>query len=402
MSQRRGPHEKRGCSVSVTIRGFGISKLGFINSEQIMLHFEHLNVSLHDWDNQLNAFSDGTIFQTAAWLRFLENTQRGEIVIAALTDNHQIFGYFCGLTVRKCGIRILGSPFHGWTTAHMGLTLSTGIPRSAALCALMEFAFDQLGCLHLELMDRHIRTEDLDGLKCDFQTYFGYEVDLTASEDVLLGRMTHQSRGCIRKATRCGVVIEVATNLSFADEYYEQLRAVYARQGLGPAYDVQRVRELIRILQPTGSLLLLRARTPEGACIATAISVGAHSAAYLWGIASYRNYHILRPNELLLWYAMRYWKRKGIRTFDMGGLGQFKKKFGGYEIAVPWLRISRSPLVAYSRVKAEAVVGWWLHSRFRLMTEGMFGRVFAAPKLSNGRWQIDKEHAGSACPLCLW
>lgn len=338
-----------------------------------MLHFEHLNVTLHDWDTRLNAFSDRTIFQTGAWLRFLESTQRGEVVIAALTDDHQILGYFSGLIVRKCGVSILGSPFHGWTTAYMGLTLSARVPRSAAVRALVDFAFERLRCLHLELMDRHVRTEDLDGLNRDFQVFCTYEVDLAASEDALLGKMTRQCRGCIRKATRCEVVVEEATDLSFADEYYDQLRAVYGRQGLRPAYDLQRVRELIRILQPTGSLLLLRARAPEGTSIATSISVGANSSAYLWGIASYLNYRILRPNELLLWYAMRYWKRRGIRTFDTVGLGQFKRKFGGYEIAVPWLRVSRSPWVAYSRVGAEAVVRWWLHSRFRLTVKGAPG-----------------------------
>ena len=168
------------------------------------------------------------------------------------------------------------------------------------------------------------------------------------------------------------MVIEEATDLSFADEYYDQLRAVYGRQGLRPFYDLQRVRELICILQPAGSLLLLRARAPEGTSIATSISVGAHSTAYLWGKANYPNYRLLRPNELLMWYAMRYWERRGIRTLDMGGLGQFNRKFGGYEIAVPWLRVSRSPLVAYSRVGAEAVVRWWLHNPLRLPIKGLF------------------------------
>lgn len=35
-----------------------------------MVHFERLNVTLHDGDTGLNGFSDCTIFQTAAWLRF--------------------------------------------------------------------------------------------------------------------------------------------------------------------------------------------------------------------------------------------------------------------------------------------------------------------------------------------
>jgi len=73
-----------------------------------------------------------------------------------------------------------------------------------------------------------------------------------------------------------------------------------------PTYGVDRVRALIRNLHPTGRLLLLRARDPEGKGIATGIYPGMNDVAQFWGNASFRSGQQWRPNETLHWYAMRY------------------------------------------------------------------------------------------------
>ena len=40
---------------------------------------------------------------------------------------------------------------------------------------------------------------------------------------------------------------------------------------------------------------------------------------------------------------MRYWKERGISRYDMGGPREYKRKYGGEEIYVPWLRRSKYP-----------------------------------------------------------
>src|SRR5205085_2043438 len=146
---------------------------------------------------------------------------------------------------------------------------------------------------------------------------------------------------CIRKAERVGVTIEEADDLEFADEYYAQLRDVFAKQSLVPTYGKERVTELIRRLHPTGRLLLLRARSRDGECIATGIFPGMNGSAYFWGGASWREYQILRPNEALMWHAIRHWQARGAVRFDLGGGAEYKRKYGGAEIVVPEFRFSR-------------------------------------------------------------
>lgn len=310
-----------------------------------MLYFERADLNTMDWGKELETFPDHTVFQTPEWLEFLTSTQNGEPVIAALKDSARTVGYFTGSIVRKFGLRILGSPFVGWTTAYMGFNLREGISRRDALHALVRFAFRDLNCVHLELMDQKLRQEDVAGMNPRCRQFTGFEVDLTQSEQTLLRNMGDNCRWCLGKAKKCGVVIEEAQDMQFADDYHAQLTDVFERQQLIPTYGIERVRALIRHILPTGMLLLLRARNPEGDCIATGIFLIKNDRMYFWGGPSWRKYHHLRPNEPLMWAAMQYGKAHGARILDLGGAGHYKKKYGGCPVAVPWLRISRFAIV---------------------------------------------------------
>jgi hypothetical protein len=90
---------------------------------------------------------------------------------------------------------------------------------------------------------------------------------------------------------------------------------------------------------------------------------------YFWGGASWRHSQSLRPNELIQWHAMKVGKSKGIRVYDMGGEGDYKRKYGGYEITVPWFRKSKYRWVRYAREMAERShrAGRWCLGRYNRM-----------------------------------
>ena len=314
---------------------------------------ERLNLKSNGSLTKFRNATPGTIFQTPAWLAFLSESQRGEPVIATVHDGRERLGLFTGLIVEKFGLRILGSPFPGWSTDYMGFTLQEGVDRGGAVRALIDFAFKQLACVHIEMMDRSMKVTDLDGLGTQIRLYRGFEVDLTQDEENLFSSMKSACRRCVRKAEKEGVRVEEAHDLKFADEYYAQLEDVFARQGLHPTYGLERVMQLVRHVHPTGHLLLLRARDRYGRCIATGIFPHMNGVMYFWGGASWQAYRGLRPNEALQWEAMKIAKRKGLRTYDMGGGGEYKRKYGGSEIEVPWFRKSKYPWLRYMRELAE-------------------------------------------------
>src|SRR5262245_39866546 len=131
------------------------------------MRFERLNLDEMDWQ-RLDGFADRTLYQTRAWLDFLAATQHAEPVIAALREGQEVLGYFTGGLIRKLGLRMLGSPFPGWTSSYMGFNLLPAVSRAAALRALLEFAFDELRCVHLELMDRRLAEAEARQFGCAF------------------------------------------------------------------------------------------------------------------------------------------------------------------------------------------------------------------------------------------
>ncbi|HXM60994.1 MAG TPA: GNAT family N-acetyltransferase [Terriglobales bacterium] len=305
-----------------------------------------------DW-SVLDRFADRTVFQTREWIQFVSQTQNATPVIAELREGREVVGYFTGLTFARLGVKILGSSFPGWTTPYIGFNLRSGASRASALAAVEEMAWTSLKCLHVEISDPYFTAEDGTalGFACEF--YTSYRTDLTKSEGDLFAGMDSACRRCIRKAEKNGVTIEEAHDLIFAEEYYEQLMDVFAKQKLVPTYSVDRVRTLIEHLEPTGRILLLRARDPGGRCIASGIFPGFNKTAEFWGNASFRSSQNLRPNELMQWYAMRYWKRRGVETYDWGGEGKYKEKYGCVPHRVPWFTKSRFELISKLRDEAK-------------------------------------------------
>jgi len=328
-----------------------------------------------DW-RQLDSFSDRTVFQTEAWVRFVAETQNATPVLAQLSDSGRVVGYFTGLTFTRFGIKVLGSSFPGWTTPYMGFNLLPGASRGAALAALEKTAWNDLKCLHMEVSDPHFDIEDGESLGFEVSYYISYRTDLTKSEDELFQSMESACRRCIRKAEKSGVTIEEAHDLAFANEYYEQLKDVFAKQGLVPTYDVERVRALVRHMQPTENVLLLRARDPEGKCIATGIFPGFNKIVEFWGNASFRASQGFRPNEFIQWYVMRYWKKRGAEIYDWGGEGTYKVKYGCIAHRVPWFIKSRYELLGKLRDGAkkmyrgkQRLMGWWQADRTPVASE---------------------------------
>jgi CelD/BcsL family acetyltransferase involved in cellulose biosynthesis len=295
-------------------------------------------------DAGIEAARTANVFCTPEWLDYVARTQDAEPVVAQVESDGVPVGAFTGLIVRRMGVRILGSPFQGWMTGPMGFSLAPGISHGEAMRALAPFAFRELGCLHVEVTDRGSSFDEVESVRGRVDRFNTFELDLRRDEDALLAGMTSGCRRALRKGEREGVSVERASGVEFADEYYDQLREVFERQSLAPPYPRERVRELIRCVEPSGGLLLLRAVGPDGDRIASAIFPHGPQFGYFWGGASWAEQRHLRPNELIFWHAIRHFREHAVAMFDFGGGGgQFKSKFGGPQRAIPVLRRSRVP-----------------------------------------------------------
>lgn len=331
-----------------------------------MLKLHQVSVT-PEWWRKLERFPDRLTSQTAEWMRFIAETQHASPVYAEVRDGSSIVGCFHGLVIRPLGVKILGSPFPGWTTEYMGFNLVEKVPRWMALQALERFAFNDLGCVYFEVADRRFVSEDGKRAGLEQRLSQSYENDLTETEQDLFAGLVRDYRRQVRKAARCEVIIEEAAgDDDFAHEYYEQLKDVFRKRGLIPTYSLETVRIFLQRLYPTGHLLLLRARNDDGRCIATGISHGINTFAQLWGCASFRDSLHLCPNQALHWHALKLWRSRGATTFDWGGGGKYKEQYGCRPVTIVRLCKSRVPLLSNLRDQAQSAVrqqfrllGWW-------------------------------------------
>jgi hypothetical protein len=306
-----------------------------------------------DWE-RLDRFDDRLVYQTREWVEFVARTQGARPVVAAVLDGRTTVGYFTGLTLRKYGIRMLGSPLPGWTTPYMGFNLEPGVSRVEAAEALAPFAFGSLGCAHLEFRDWCLREDDVAELGFEQAPWRGFELDLRRSQDEIWASLKGPVRTAIRKAQKQGVTIEETTEIGFADDFVPQMEDVFAKLELAPPFGIERVREMIRAVAPTGRLLLLRARDAEGECIATGIFPGINRTMHFQSGASWRQHQHLRPNEALMWHAICHWRERGAEVCDLGGYLEYKRKWQGDEIRVPRLRKSRFGALSAMRKAAQS------------------------------------------------
>ena len=336
-----------------------------------MFRFHRLDQETIPWE-RLDAFQDRTIFQTRPWLEFLEASQGVEPVVIEIRQGDQVVGYFTGAFLKKFGVRILGSSFPGWTTAYMGFNLLPGVPRGEVAQGLIRYAFSELKCWHIEINDQHLRIEDIRSAfpRADYKLTEGWVLDISGTEETVFKRMNSDRRRCVKKAQDRGLVVEAASDEGFADDYYAQLVDVFKRQGLAPTYPIERVRLLIRHLLPSGQLLLVRVRDPEtGACIGTGIYPAFNGTMFFWGGAAFRSQLHHHPNESMHWFAIRYWRDKGMTSYDMMGGGYYKSRYGGDPTDSHWIRVSRLGLLMFLRDQAKRLV------RLRQRLRGRFQRT---------------------------
>lgn len=290
------------------------------------------------WDQEIAGYASKLLFHQSAWLKFLEETQQGQVVRFRILNGSTVAGYFAGLLIMKGFFKILGSPLIGWKTDHMGPIVNQGFDLASFLpalddaCRAMGVHLVQLAhpWLNPDLMNRH--GYDMDG-------WMVFVVPLTRDEESMWRAVTGKCRNRVRKGLQNCLRVEAWDGPGFVEEYYSQFIEVFSRQGTHPYYSMEMVQSLVRNLWPD-NLLCLRVKLEEKT-IATGIFVHDDHHVYSFGSASRTEYLKYYPNELLFWTVMKHFGAEGKLDFCIGGNyrvpasgGKFKEKFNGRQQAV--------------------------------------------------------------------
>lgn len=291
--------------------------------------FRLLESSEINW-KEIENCPDSTIYKTEVWFNYLKKWKCiSPFIVEIIGENNS--GFFVGEKIKKV-VTIIGSPFEGLGTAHQGLSMKSscsGEERILIYKDISKWIFDNHYASFLQVEDWQLTMNHVDNAGVVTQGHSGYMIDLSLSEEELYHNLQQKScRYSINKSIKNGITIrETQDPQKFIDIYYEQLIEVFNKQGLTPTYSKDCVVSLIDSLD-SAHLLLLESVTQDGEIAATGIFPGEKNLAIFWGGASYQKFQKLCPNEPLIWEAIKIWKQRGAKVFDLCGVRQYKLKFG--------------------------------------------------------------------------
>ncbi len=297
-----------------------------------MYNFTKVDFDSINIDEFLN-FPSKSVLTSIGWINFIKEDQNAVPVVIRIESDGRFVGYFTALSVFKYGIKIIGSPFQGWSTVYMGLDLFDKNEKINIYTQLVPYLFKSEKCQFIQINDRDVSIEMAEKAGFRHSKIRTLELPVNVNDEGLFKKMKVDCRNYIRQFEKRGATIEQAIpDDVFAGEYYEQLKDVFAKQKLVPNYSLRKVKVLIKNLHEHNSVLCLRVRDPEGKSIATSIFPGGSGKFFFWGGASYRHSQHYRPNEYMIYRAIQYWRDRGCEVFDMVGVREYKKKFGPTEV----------------------------------------------------------------------
>lgn len=289
---------------------------------------------------------DKVPFVHLEWVRFLE-TMNGvsPIILEVYTENDKRIGYFAGGIQVFHGVKLLGSPFWGWMSQHMGFDLREEVNKAALVDNLIDYAIDNLHVNYIQLTDFKIEYADIKNCTHKLIKGMCYKtcyIDLTLDEAQLRKNLKSGYRTCIRKFYKNGGYIEEDYTEEFIEEHHRHLEQVFKKVGRKtPNY-----REKMCMLYNSSDfskgadnklgVYSIKAIIPEkvdgeivNKSIASSYYIHNGYMAKFVSNASYPAYLKYCPNQALTWNAMMAFKAAGLHYLDMGGGGDYKLNYSG-------------------------------------------------------------------------
>jgi hypothetical protein len=175
------------------------------------------------------------------------------------------------------------------------------------------------------------------------EEYLGHRLDLTCGEEALCAGLSDTVRRGIRKAEKEGLRIERSTSLDSMKAFYALHCQTRRRHGV-PPQPFRFFEAVVRHVLSAGHGFVFTAVHQARIVAAAVFFHHGKQALYKYG-ASDAGFQALRPNNLLMWEAIRWYQKSGLATLSFGrtsldatGLRHFKLGFGALESRIEYCR----------------------------------------------------------------
>ena len=324
------------------------------------------------WDSWAASLPQASFFHSTAWCNVLR------------TAYGYRPSYFTSGQSASEGVSIPAMEVNSWITGRRGISLPFTDECSAAYSRreVYDRSFDEIR--------RYAKERRWDSFESRGScpavpearasvSFRGHSLALSKNLAAQEHNLDSPTRRAVRKAEKSNLTIEVSTSLDATRQFYRLLCQTRKRHGLPPQpfrffENIQR----FVLSQNLGMIMLASVeRTPVAAAIFFQYR---DSATFKFG-ASDETYQQFRPNNLIMWRAIRWYAEQGFSRLDFGrtslgndGLRRFKLGWGAQERTIEYYKYDfrRSEFVTSS----DQAHGW--HNRvFRIMPQ-FAARLFGA------------------------
>lgn len=301
---------------------------------------------------------DHTVFKSKQWAAFLEEYYKVKPFVIAVSEKEQVIGYFYGQKIKRMGIKIVASPFEGWSTSYQGLTMLSPISvhkRIDIYEELIPWLFKNKYCSFFQASDWQLEVPECVHRDLNFELIKGYVLDLTLSEEELYKNMSYSSvKYCINKANKNGVEISaVKDTKQYSRDFFSQLSEVFGKQGLKPTHTEEQTYCMLNHTLPN-QMIALSATDREGSAVASAFYPYDGFYGFFSGAASLHSARNLNPNEPLMWEAIKELKNRGVKQMEFGGGRRYKEKYGPTPFVKPKLVAAKYPWILTGKNMAKS------------------------------------------------
>jgi hypothetical protein len=204
-----------------------------------------------------------------------------------------------------------------------------------------------------------------------WEGYYSHEIALSENEEDLFARLRPSNRRNIKKAVQEGVSIDVGTSWTALTSFCRLNSLTRKRHGL-PPQPRRFFEKVFEHVLSTGHGLSISASYGDKVIASSVYFHFGKQALFKYG-ASDPDFLHLRPNNLIMWEAIRWCRDRGFGTLSLGrteldnpGLLRYKRAWGGKERPIRYYRydikkgvflMKRPGQAAYRKILSRMPIG---------------------------------------------
>jgi hypothetical protein len=339
------------------------------------MEFQILNPSEYpNWDALLLRSNDHSFFHTSSWAKVLETTYRFKPL------------YFVGLEGGQAALLIpfmeIRSPLKGKRGVSLPFTdlCTPHVQKKEFLRSAVESVIDfgkENKWRYIEWRASEYFSEETPA----WDAYFVHDIDLVKPEAELFSRLSGSNRRNIKKATREGVTVKIDQSNDSLKSFYRLNCLTRKRHGLPPQpfSFFKNVFEYV-ISEDYGTVF--SAFHKEKVIAASIYLHFGTKALFKYG-ASEIEHHNLRPNNLIMWEALKWYRHQGFKTMNLGrtelahhGLQQYKRTWGAKERLFKYYRYDIRKKIFLQKLPGGENLYMRLFARTPTFVLRIIGRLF--------------------------